>query len=160
MGTIPCKVAGRRVWLSPSLEVVRTGTDMLVHRPFGSGSVGRSELVHRADRFAAGRWAESVQEATQHQSVRGSRGERTEEQERERATRQRKHECNGVKCHGRAKSWSVQSWQKDETTLNELQGRRPQLMEIPADVVSFEPEIPAQLDRNIFATCLRGSPSG
>ena len=51
---------------------------------------------------------------------------------------------------------------KDQTTLNELRGRRPQeqLREIPADVMSFEPETAVQLDRKIFATCLRGSPSG
>ena len=51
---------------------------------------------------------------------------------------------------------------KDQTTLNELRGRRPQeqLREIPEDVMSFEPETPVQLDQKNFATCLRRSPSG
>ena len=56
---------------------------MLLHRPRGNGSVGRSELVHRADRFAAGRWTELVLEATQHQVSQAPRGERTEEADRE-----------------------------------------------------------------------------
>ena len=115
---------------------------------------------HRADRLAAGRWAELVREATQHQSARGSRGKRSSNV----VARQLKHECNGRGQVSRTRQELVGAKlaAKDKTTLNELQGRRPQeqLREIPANGMSFEPEIAVQLHRTIFATFLRGSPSG
>ena len=133
---------------------------MLLHRPFGTGSVGGCELVHRADWFAAGRWAELIREATQRQAVHTPRCERSEEQHRGKAAQERvqrgqvsraRHELTGAKLAP-----------KDEATLNELRNRRPQeqLREIPGDVLNFQPEAPVQLDRVLFATSLRGAPSG
>ena len=41
----------------------------------GTGSVGRCELIHRADRFAAGRWAELIATSSRpHASLRTFRG--------------------------------------------------------------------------------------
>ena len=48
---------------------------MLLHRPRGSGSVGRDELCKRADEFARGHWMELIQSAGV---------ERTDEEERTR----------------------------------------------------------------------------
>ena len=128
---------------------------MMLHRPQGSGSVGRSELVHRADRFAAGRWAELVHDATQHHQ-----SERSEEDECERRGKAAQARVQrGQVSRARQELVGAKLALKDQTTLNELRGRRPQeqLREIPADVMSFEPETPVQLDRKIFATCLRVS---
>ena len=125
--------------------------------------MGKSELVgSRADRFAAGRWAELVHDATHHQFARGSRGERSEEDECERRGKAAQARVQRGQVSRARQLAGAKLAPKDQTTLNELLGRRPQeqLREIPADVMSFELETPVQLDRKIFATCLRGSPSG
>ena len=43
------------------------------------GICGRCELVHKADRFAGGKWAAVIREATQYQAVHTPRCERSEE---------------------------------------------------------------------------------
>ena len=136
---------------------------MLLHRPRGTGSVGRSELVHRADKFAAGRWTELVVEATQHQVSQAPRGERTEEADREhRGKAAQARVQRGQVSRARQELTGAKLAPKDESTLNELRNRRPQeqLREIPDDVLRFQPAAPLQLDRSLFAQSLRGAPSG
>ena len=98
---------------------------MLLHRPCGTGSVGRCELVHRADRFAAGRWAELIREATQHQAVHTPRCERSEEadqQHRGKAAQERVQ--RGQVSRARHELTGAKLVPKDEATLNELRNRR------------------------------------
>ena len=38
---------------------------MLMHRPRGTGAVGRDELAQRADDFARGQWTDLLQNASQ-----------------------------------------------------------------------------------------------
>ena len=66
-----------------------------------------------------------------------------------------------VKCHVHELTGAKLA-PKDEATWNELCNRRPQeqLREIPGDVLNFQPEAPVQLDRKLFATSLKGAPSG
>ena len=92
---------------------------MMLHRPQGSGSVGRSELVHRA--------------ATQHQDECERHGRAVQARVQRGQVSRARQELVGAKLAP-----------KDQTTLNELRGRRPQeqLREIPADVMSFELETP------------------
>ena len=53
---------------------------LLLHKPSGTGSIGRDELAKRADDFAAGRWLELLTQATSH-TVQQSHTTLTEEQE-------------------------------------------------------------------------------
>ena len=99
---------------------------MLLHRPRGTGSVGRSELVHRADKFAAGRWTELVVEATQHQVSHIPRRERTEEADRQhRGKAAQACVQRGQVSRARQELTGAQLAPKDESTLNELRNRRP-----------------------------------
>ena len=129
---------------------------MMLHRLYDSGSVDRAELLHRADRFAAGRWSELLQEAMQVKPVKTSHCERSEEAE---------HEHRGRAVQARVQRGQVsraRHGQVGPDTLSEFRDKRPQhqLMQIPGDVLNFAPASPVQLDHKIFAMCLRGAPSG
>ena len=98
---------------------------MLLHRPRGAGSVGRSELAHRFEDYQQGRWNNLVRRGLgtvdEHRSKSHSTNE-SEEQRRGRAVLKRvqqgqvsraRQELTGPVAH------------RDENTLNELRRRRP-----------------------------------
>ena len=65
---------------------------MLLHRPRGTGTVGRDELAARAAKFAAGRWSELIDEACQCETQVRSNAQVvhwTEEERRGRAAQSR-----------------------------------------------------------------------
>ena len=136
---------------------------MLIHRPSGTGAVGRSELCHRADEFARGHWSKLVTDALQicphHARPRAERSESEEQVRRGKAAQARVH-CGQV---SRAQELTGATLApKNAATLQELRARRPQeqLREISQEVMDFVPEEGVKLDAKLFATCRRSAPSG
>ena len=136
---------------------------MLLHRPRGSGSVGRDELAQRADDFARGHWIALLHNARRSVvEVRGriAKSEAQEQARRGRAALSRVQQ--GQVSRARQELTGADLAPKTLDTLAELQGRRPQVrgMDIPQDVMEFVPDRPVQLDLTLFTKCLRNAPSG
>ena len=72
---------------------------MLMHRPSGTGAVGRSELCHRADEFARGHWSKLVNDALRncpyHARLQADRSQLEEQVWRGKAAQARVH-CGQV----------------------------------------------------------------
>ena len=60
---------------------------MLLHRPRGTGSVGKDELMSRADNFARGRWSELLNSARETHEFRSVNKEKNDPQELQRRGR-------------------------------------------------------------------------
>ena len=136
---------------------------VLLHRPRGAGSVGRSELAQWFEDYQQGRWADLVRRGLgtvdEHRSKSHSTDE-SEEQRRGRAALKRVQQ--GQVSRARQELTGAPLAPRDENTLNELRRRRPQgrLRDIPADALEFHPERELKLDAKIFAECLRNAPTG
>ena len=121
-----------------------------MHRPGGSGSVDRDELLKRADGFARGRWTEFFENASEFEAQRRSTTVLRSETE-DQVGRGRRQELTGA---------ALAPMTLD--TLAQLQERRHQerVMEIPPEVVEFVPDRFFELDRALFTKCLQSAPSG
>ena len=137
---------------------------MLLHRPRGTGSLGRDELARRAELFAEGRWVELIERARQCATpIFGTKPELDEGQEQQRrgnAAQRRiqqgqvsraRHELTGATLAPRTRA-----------TLDKLKQRRPQEQrrEIPQPVLDFNPDVPLSLNKELFVSALRSSLSG
>ena len=137
---------------------------MLLHRPRGTGSLGRDELARRAELFAEGRWVELIERARQCATpismTKPELDEGQEQQRRGNAAQRRiqqgqvsraRHELTGATLAPRTRA-----------TLDELQQRRllEQRREIPQPVLDFNPDVPLSLNKELFVSALRSSPSG
>ena len=56
------EVGWRQGWRRASLEAFGLAPAMLLHKPKGVGSIGRVELMERANKFARGQWADLLEE--------------------------------------------------------------------------------------------------
>ena len=133
----------------------------MLHRPTGTGSIGKDELVSRADDFVRGRWIDLLENI--HDTSRQPRPAKGEIQE---------HERRGRAVLGRVRQGQVSRARQELTgaalapktleTLAQLQERRPQerVREIPQEVVEFVPDRPLELDIKLFTKCLQNAPSG
>ena len=134
---------------------------MLLHRPRGTGSVGKDELVSRADDFVRGRWTDLLE------NIRDTSG-----QPRPAMGEIQEHERRGCAALGRVRQGQVSRVRQELTgaalapktlqTLAQLQERRPQerVREIPREVMEFVPDRPLKLDFKLFTKCLQSAPSG
>ena len=98
---------------------------MLQHRPRGVGSLGRDELARRVNAFTQGRWTQLINEAAQHEVTSGSRGSNEREEERRGRVAQSLIQKGQVSRVQQALTAAVLA-PKNDTTFQELQGRRPQ----------------------------------
>ena len=136
---------------------------MLLHKLYGTGSVGRSVLGHRVDDFARGLWTDLIQSARD--TVPRPRPippvSMVQEQERRgRAAQNRVQQ--GQVSKARQELIGAALAPRDESTLDELTRRRPQerRQQIPVEVLDFVPDGELRLDTKQFAECLRSAPSG
>ena len=114
---------------------------MLLHRPRGSGSVGRDELCKRADEFARGHWMELIQSARNSHRTPSSPGvERTDEEERtRRGVVAQERVMQGQVSRARQVLTGAALAPKTLETLEELRRKRcqSQVQPIPLDVMEF-----------------------
>ena len=136
---------------------------MLSHRPRGTGSVGKDEVMSRADNFARGRWSEllnSARETYEFRSVNKEKNDAQELQRRGRATLGRVRQGQLSKARNELPGADLAP--KTLDTLAQLQERRPQVRvkEIPQEVMLFVPDRPLKLDVKVFTKCLQSAPAG
>ena len=134
---------------------------MLLHRPRGTGSVGREELARRADDFAHGRFSLLLRGASRVvESQRCTRDAADTVERRGRAAQSRVEA--GQVSRARQELIGASLAPKTQATLDELQGKRPQqqVRQIPPAVLAFVPEHPLELDFSLFTKCLQNAPSG
>ena len=119
---------------------------MLLHRPRGTGAIGRDELANGVDHFIAGRWRlliSSGQECVARPRTEGTHPILDEQERRGRAAQSRiqqgqvsraRHELTGTPLP------------KNEQTFRELRDRRPreQVRPIPREVLEFNPSVPCR----------------
>ena len=135
---------------------------MLLHRPRGTGSIGREELSKRADDFAHGRFSQLLSRANQvAESQRHTRNTVTDTIERRGRAAQSRVEAGQV-SRARQQLIGASLAPKTQATFDELQGKRPQhqMREIPPAVLAFVPERPLEQDFSLFIKCLQSPPSG
>ena len=98
---------------------------MLLHRPRGSGSVGRDELCKRADEFARGHWMDLIQSARNSHRTPSSPGvERTDEEERTRRGGDRRRRSRVSRCSGEGLRNLGSGRFLDATTVGGTSGRQ------------------------------------
>ena len=134
---------------------------MLLHRPRGTGSVGREELARRADGFAHGRFSLLLRGASHAvESQRYTRDAADTIERRGRAAQSRVEA--GQVSRARQELVGASLAPKTQATFDELQGKRPQqqMRQIPPAVLAFVPEHPLQLDFSLFTKCLQNAKSG
>ena len=133
---------------------------MLLHRPKHGGTVGWDELAQRADDFSRGRWADLISAATQQGGMRGFPEKVGDEKRRRGMAAQRRVE-RGQVSRARHELTGAALAPRNNETLGELRGRRPQEREspVPEGVQDFFPEHHLILDAR-FAKCLQTAPSG
>ena len=137
---------------------------MLLHRPSGTGSVGRRALTQRVGDFARGLWTDLIQRACntvpRPRSATPVRSAVEEQERRRRADQSRVQ--RGQMSRARQELTGAKLAPRDESTLEELRHRRPQerLQEISAEIIDFIPDRELKLDAKRFAECLRSAPSG
>ena len=137
---------------------------MLLHRPRGTGSIGRDELALRADHFMAGRWRSliaSAQECVlQPRKIERDQIVHNEQERRGRAAQSRVQQ--GQVSRARHELTGAPLAPKNDETFRGLQDRRPQeqARPIPREVLEFEPSQPLRLDTRTFFDCLRSTPAG
>ena len=61
-GTMPSKVSGDTIGEERAWKAFGLVPAMMLHRPRGVGSIGRDELIERADKFSRGQWLELLGE--------------------------------------------------------------------------------------------------
>ena len=129
---------------------------MLLHRPRGTGSVGKDELVSRADDFVRGRWTDLLENI--HDTSRQPRPAICETQEHKRRGHALGRVRQGQVLRARQELTGAALAPKTLETLAQLQERRPQerVWEIPQEVMEFVPDQPLELDFK----CLQNAPSG
>ena len=129
---------------------------MLLHKPQGSGSVGRDQLAHRADEFARGHWDSLLRAARQNLFNRSQHRELSEDEERIRRgvvaqrrkpgrLRQARHWHHGMNTH-------VSNCRTGDLSVKCRRTSRRSWSSILA--------AHSTLDPHIFAKCLRSAPSG
>ena len=120
---------------------------MLLHKPKGVGSVGRSELAERVNLFQRGSWAQLI-----HQACAVPRARSTA---RRGQAAQKRVQMGQV---SRARQELIGATPRNAATLEELRRRRPQQQRA---VTNFVLEDELVLDSKLFADyCLRSAPSG
>ena len=135
---------------------------MLLHRPRGTGSVGKDELLSRSDNFAKSRWSELLNGARetyeQPRSVNKVKNDAQELQRRGRAALGRVRQ--GQLSKARPELMGAALAPKTLDTLEQLQERRPQIRvkEIFQEVMGFVPDRPLELDVQVFTKCLQSAP--
>ena len=123
---------------------------MLLHRPRGTGSVGRDELAQRADEFASGHFRDLLEMASRHAAESRKWGHTQDDDTMER--------------RGRAAQRRVESGAalapKTQATFDELQRKRPQeqVRQIPPEVMGYVPEQALMMDFALFTKCLQSAP--
>ena len=131
----------------------------LLHRPRCAGSIGRDELARRADQFAAGRWTELINQARQ-TATRISRDEAEDQRRRGNAAQSR---IQHGKSQGAARD--------DRGSVGSENGRdscrtpadtptRTATADLSPEILESRPEVPLSLDKELFVSALRSSPSG
>ena len=136
---------------------------MLLHRPRNTGSVGRDELARRVTEFQQGHWVQLMREANEFQFQSRPASTRTPEEETSRrALAAQSRVQRGQVSRARQELTGAALAPRNATTLEALQGRRPQdpVSAIPREVLDFQPASPLQLDSKAFAKCLREAPAG
>ena len=150
---------------------------MLLHRPRDQQGVPRATLERRFDDFNAGRWAELLADARTSEVGDGSRKPGCKTHQMELHAELCEVHRLGPTPRGRAAQASVKLGEVSRgrqnltgaslapgtlATFNALQDKRPAEAQrpLPADVLSFQPDIPLQLDRELFLTCLKTAPRG
>ena len=136
---------------------------MLLHKPTGVGSVGRSELVHRADMFARGCWQELIHQARQSIAARPVERQFTEEEDRQRRGKAAQNRVQqGQVSRARQELTGASLAPRNSATLDELRRKRPQTRqaEIPLAVLQYEPARGLKFDAKLFASCFRSAPLG
>ena len=136
---------------------------MLLHRPRGTGSIGREASPRRAHQFAAGGHLSSSQLAKalcqpDPRTINPMRGLSRRDEAGLPWAR-----SNGGKCLGLGmSSRGAVLGPKTAETFQELQNKRPreQVSEIPREVMDFSPSEPLVLSMKTFVSCFRSSPSG
>ena len=157
------KEAGEAVAKTRAWKLFGMIPAMLLHRPRGSGSIGRHELIRRADVFAQGRWQELIASARRAVSVVPTVAFRGEAEERDRRGRAAQGRVErGQVSRARQELTGAALAPKTRETLEELQCKRSQrrVQEIPVEVMDFMPQRPVTLNARVFAASLRGAPNG
>ena len=108
---------------------------MLLHRPRGTGSVGRDELAQRADEFASGHFLYLLEMASRHATE--SRKWGTTMERRGRAAQRRVE--SGQVSRARHELTGAALAPKTQATFDELQRKRPQeqVRQIPPEVMGY-----------------------
>ena len=155
-GEAPCEI---RAWKLFALVPI-----MLLHRPRGTGAVGRSELSHRTEEFARGHWRALIEAALRDSPAQSrARPERSDTEERElRGKAAQARVQRGQVPRARQELTGAALAPKNEATLQELRAQRPQeqVQPILQEVFDFVPTAEVNLNAKLFATCLREAPSG
>ena len=133
---------------------------MLLHRPRGTGSVGRDELAQRADEFASGHFRDLLEMASRHaaESWKWGRTQDDDTMERRGRAAQRRVESGQV-SHARHELTGAALAPKTQATFDELQQKRPQeqVRQIPPEVMGYVPEQALMMDfcfvHQVFAKC-------
>ena len=136
---------------------------MLLHKPQGVGSVGRSELAQRVNLFQRGSWAQLIHQACAVPRERSTHRDMTEEEEHARRGKAAQNRVQmGQVSRARQELTGASVAPRNAATLEELRRRRPQQRRanIPEEVTNFVPEDELVLESKLFAVCLRSAPSG
>ena len=134
----------------------------LLHRPRGTGSIGRDELACRAEHFLAGRWGLLISSAQECVLARKPVLEHNVQSEQERrgwAAQSRVQQ--GQVSRARHELTGAPLAPKNDETYRALQDRRPreQVRAIPEVVLDINPSQPLQLEMRTFVDCLRSAPA-
>ena len=137
---------------------------MLLHRPRGTGSVGRDELAQRADEFASGHFRDLLEMASRHaaESWKWGRTQDDDTMERRGRAAQRRVESGQVSRARHELLTGAALAPKTQATFDELQQKRPQeqVRQIPPEVMGYVPEQALMMDFALFTKCLQSAPSG
>ena len=141
------EVGERRAWKLFALIPL-----MLLHRPRGTGSLGRDELARRVDAFNAGPWRQLIDDAVS----------RCREPTRPHVPPEDEQVGRGKSARARHVFTGASLAPKTEETFQLLQGRRSQVQVSPIaeEVMQFSPAHPVALKAKIFMKCLSGAPLG
>ena len=128
---------------------------MLLHRPRGTGALGRSELSFRAEEFARGHWRALIEAALQDSPAQSrARPERSDTEERERRGKAAQARVQrGQVSRARQELTGAALAPKNEATLQELPARRPQeqVQPIHQEVLDHVPIAEVNLNAKLFA---------
>ena len=153
------RIAKTRVWKLFGLVPI-----ILFHRTKWSGTIGRDELVKRADDITEGRWLGLVEaiNSLMREPQSGSTIQEDSNSSRERSGLQAQIRVQqGQVSRARQALVGAALAPGNNATLEELQRRRPQvaLSEIPPELLNCNPESVLVLDRKLFAECLQKAPT-